>query len=187
MNKLLLREAGLIVARQAIAPELARCFAAESIPRFASKICLINLGIKEGQQSATYVTSRNFKLRSLLEEEGKPATKAALGCVIKQPGNLTLTMNYQSPSGEQGFHQDDSDEPVYILHGSDKGAFECSLSATSPEEAATDPEKVCLELGAGDLVIQLRPYLFHRGANLDPVNPRISAAIGQLKETTPLR
>ena len=52
-----------------------------------------------------------------------------------------------------------------IVHLSDEGAFDFSMTAGSLAEAYADHERIT-PLGIGDVVYQLDKFVPHRGANL---------------------
>lgn len=170
-------DGGLVIVRKAFEPELMEQYASEQ-GNHISALILVRLMKPLDEGIITHDTSleliRSFrKLRT---------TRRVLGRLLAPEDTATsFTINYQPPESEQIWHQDDTDEPVMIVHAVGDGAFDYASTACTLEEAEQDYQTVAL--GAGDLLIQLQAGQFHRGRNPSE-HPRITTAIWTDPERT---
>lgn len=82
----------------------------------------------------------------------------------------SINVNFQKSNAEQKFHLDNpaitmSAGMLAVVHLSDEGAFDFSMSAGSLAEAYADHDRI-IPLGMGDVVYQLDKFVPHRGVNL---------------------
>jgi hypothetical protein len=104
---------------------------------------------------------------------------------------IKLAVNFQSPWAEQAFHRDTRQFPVATVHAGDCGAIDVLTSDQDrvevPVRQVTDceldvvdiydpDEYISVPVNAGDVVVQTRPALLHRGRNAGPV-PRETLSV----------
>ncbi|MDO8265477.1 MAG: hypothetical protein Q7T41_00875 [Candidatus Saccharibacteria bacterium] len=99
-----------------------------------------------------------------------PSVSTILDELRVTDSNVSINVNFQKPNAEQKFHLDNpaitmSAGMLAVVHLSDEGAFDFSMSAGSLAEAYADHERIT-PLGMGDVVYQLDKFVPHRGANL---------------------
>jgi hypothetical protein len=99
-----------------------------------------------------------------------PSVATVLNELEVTDGDASINVNYQPPNAEQKFHRDN---PVItfragmlaVVHLSDNGAFDFSMSAVMVDDARDNYERI-MPLGAGDVVYQKYKIIPHRGVNL---------------------
>lgn len=164
-------EAGMIVWRGVFDPGLMRDFTVEAIDMLG------------GEHVRPVSRHGGFDQWSWRADELLGEERPAISGVLKWLGQATMrhdvALNYQPPHVAQPFHKDAGH--AIILHAGGDGAFDCSPTATSPEEADADKNVVTIYLGAGDVVGHLRQEYYHRGRNLG-VLPRVTAAVSRLPD-----
>lgn len=82
------------------------------------------------------------------------------------PQDSSFAVNLQEPNAAQKFHPDRGKRPpVLTIHASDDGAFDYVTRSGVTEEEAELDHKSLEDIRAGDVVVQNRPGLLHRGRN----------------------
>lgn len=168
-----IEDGGLTVVRQGIDPLLTRDFQQEWDDRLAELV-----HVKGLDELGSHVLSvGNFA--GDFKDLSSPTARLLQYLGITNP-YLNVTINYQPRRAAQVFHQDDrgTQGGVLIGHAHEGGAFDYAPFARNREEAKTDYKTV--ELNAGDIVLQSRPFQWHRGRNLDDT-PRITTAIADIR------
>ncbi len=96
---------------------------------------------------------------------GGPAVSRVLD-TLKVPEDYQVNINHQPPHSVQPFHRDEVVIPgVFVVHASDGGKFDISLEHTSRREERAKENHISRQVNAGDVVIQFKPSLLHRGMN----------------------
>lgn len=158
-------EAGLEIIWNALDPALAHDFGEECQALFDPAIELGVFSNTQATESPSSVltvdcgsvsTLRNSKYRLIAIPEVLD--------IIGITAEYQFAINEQGPHAKQVFHPDiEKQPPVVVIHPHGQGALDYVDRICHQEQA----EKIhqTLELNAGDIVFQSRPYLMHRGRN----------------------
>lgn len=153
-------EAGLTVIRQAVPPDLIRQFETEC-KELVEESGDADPSVHEGVQALT------FNSDSIVGAKFK-----AISRVLKdfdRTHGYKATVNHQAAGARQKFHDDGigvqitQDHPMIVVQASDGGVFD--YAPTARDEAEAETQAIPLRVNAGDVIIQRRPDLIHRGRN----------------------
>lgn len=155
-------EAGLTVIRQAVNPELIKQFEAEcrELMHDADEGGS-ETGVHEGIEALTFTSDK------LMGAGFKAVSEVLRG--LNRTGGYKATVNHQLAGGKQKFHDDGTgvqiteDHPMIVVQASDGGVFDYAPTAKDEEEA--EAQAIPLTVNAGDVIIQRRANLIHRGRN----------------------
>lgn len=162
-------EIGLEVLRGRIDPVLISDYAQECETIFINSI--EELRLTRGENSPGHVSA--LKKTSPADIWGVGYT--AINNVLSDLGVINrgiFVINLQEPRSSQRFHSDIYKKlPVTTIHTHSEGAFDIAPGAQTAEEA--ERQFATIELSAGDVVLQTKPHIKHRGRNLGDL-PRIT-------------
>ena len=154
-------EIGLEVLRGRIDPVLINDYALECETIFINNI--EELSLTRGENSPGCVSALKKTSPADLWGVGYTAINRVLsGLEVINRGIFVI--NWQEPRSSQQFHSDIYKRlPVTTVHAHGGGAFDIAPASQTAEEA--EKNFVTIELNAGDVVLQSRAHLKHRGRN----------------------
>jgi len=105
-----------------------------------------------------------------------PAMRRIVQSVVHADSRILLAINRQAPGAFQRFHGDAKQEPVAVVHLTDGGALDYTgrlhdyAGQRQLMDAGQDPEVIpehfdTVEANRGDVIVQMKPWLAHRGRN----------------------
>jgi|SRR3989344_543906 len=155
-------DAGLVIMRGAIEPELSADYAAECNDFFMNYDGEITS--TRGARSPGAIETLRLNNTITFEKLGYKSVVRVLE-QLEIPRLKSFAINLQNPHSYQRFHPDLGKQlPLIIIHPTGEGALDYFEGQFRSEEEAIENHKT-VELEPGDVIKQFLPYIHHRGFN----------------------